>query len=249
MQKVRMGMGILTLGICLMFSGCKGEKTEQTGGTDRTAESESRTQTQPEGSGQPVYRILDREQVEGDFSNYGELRTEHEEFQNEQGQVYFYYDIECAEFDETFPGTVNETLQAYYAAVKEQYLEDAEVYAGGVHGEAATAAAGDSLLFQYVAYAGEDYVSLVYNNVSYMGGAHPYSALEGITIDCATGELLPLSHFLDASEEEIGAQLKKLLELDDYTVEEWDYYITENSVVLFYYDPRYWDSVEIKGVR
>ena len=55
-----------------------------------------------------------------------------------------------------------------------------------------------------------------------------------------------MDRFLDDSEEEVGEQLKSVLGMDVYDSAEWDYYITENSVVFFYYDPRYWDSVATK---
>lgn len=38
----------------------------------------------------------------------------------------------------------------------------------------------DKLLFQGVTYVGDDYVSLLFNDVNW-GPAHPYSALEGVT--------------------------------------------------------------------
>lgn len=249
MHKIKTIMSIFILGAFLAFSGCgTAADVEKDAGTD-TGKDAGETET----AGQLVYRIQDRQKVESDFSEYGELQTEHEEFQDEQGRVYYYYDMECACFQEPVPAAVRETLQNYYDTVREQYKQDAQIYEGDEVPERDSTDEDntpyDALLFQYVTYVGEDYISLVYNSVSYLGGAHPYSALDGITIDCATGEILPLSHFLDASEEEISAELKKLLELDVYLPEEWDYYITEDKIVLFYYDPRFWDSVEIKGAR
>lgn len=259
MQKIRTIVSISMLGACLAFSGCgageDGAAVSSRAETDPALAEKQQTEAgeEAEAAGQLVYRILDRQKVESDFSTYGELQKEHEEFRDEEGQVYYYYDMECACFPDTFPDTVRETLQTYYDTVREQYKQDAQIYEGGEAPDGDSAGEDntpyDALLFQYVTYAGEDYVSLVCNNVSYLGGAHPYSALDGITIDCETGEILPLEHFLDASEEEIRAELERLLELDAYSPEEWDYYITEDKIVLFYYDPRFWDSVEIKGAR
>ena len=107
----------------------------------------------------------------------------------------------------------------------------------------------DSLIFDHVTYAGDDYVSLLFNDVSYMGGAHPYSAFEGITIDCSTGEIVTVNRFIDDSDEETGEQIKAILGMDVYEPIEWDYYITDRSVVFFYYDPRFWDSVATKRLR
>ncbi len=88
---------------------------------------------------------------------------------------------------------LNEALQVYYDSVEEAYIQDSQVYAKPCEGNINTPY--NSLIFQYFTYVNKDYVSLVYNNVSYMGGAHPYSARDGITIDCTTGKIIPYSSF------------------------------------------------------
>ncbi len=77
--------------------------------------------------------------------------------------------------------------------MEESYLQDSQVYTEPL--EENTNIPYDSLIFQYFTYVDEDYVSLVYNNVNYMGGAHPYSAMDGITIDCTTGEIVNAQQF------------------------------------------------------
>lgn len=193
------------------------------------------------------YYVLSSDSVESDYTQYGKINQEHEEFQNRDGSVCFYYEMECFYFDDNYPGVLNETLQTYYDSIRETYCHDSEIYVDGSLEEQNTPY--DSLIFQYFTYVGEDYVSLVYNNVAYMGGAHPYSAFDGITIDCNTGEIVSVNRFLDDSDEEIGNQLKNVLGVDQYDSKEWDYYITEDSIVFFYYDPRFWDLVATKRVR
>lgn len=193
------------------------------------------------------YNVLYQENVEGDFTQYGDMEMIHEDFQDENGSVTFYYDMECFYFDDTYPAVLNETLKTYYDSVEETYIQDAQVYAEPFEENVNTPY--NSLIFQYFTYVDEDYVSLVYNNVSYMGGAHPYSAMEGITIDCTTGEIVEVQEFLDDSDEVIGQQLKSLLGTDSDSLDGWDYYLTETSVVFFYYDPKYWDFVAVRRVR
>ncbi len=89
----------------------------------------------------------------------------------------------------------------------------------------------------------------VYEEFSATDGAHPYSALEGITIDCITGEIVSVQQFLDDSTSEIGEQLQKVLGFDSFTPDNWDYYITDTTVVFFYDDPKYWDSVVTRRRR
>lgn len=193
------------------------------------------------------YHVLNKESVESDYTKYGNMELEHEDFLNQDGGIGFYYDMECFYFDESYPEVLNETLQGYYDSIRESYCSDSEVYIGDMTEEQNTPY--ESLLFQYITYVGEDYISLVYNNVSYMGGAHPYSFLDGITINCSTGEMVEVTDFVEESEEEIGEQLQNVLGFDYYDASEWNYYITENSVVFFYYDPHFWDLVETKRVR
>lgn len=191
--------------------------------------------------------ILNQETVENDWTKYGEMETVHEEFPNEDGSVTFYYDMECFYFDDTYPEVLNETLQTYYASVEESYLQDSQVYTEPL--EENTNIPYDSLIFQYFTYVEEDYVSLVYNNVCYMGGAHPYSAMDGITIDCKSGEIVTVQRFLNDSDEKIGERLQEILGMDSVSMDEWDYYLTKTSVVFFYYDPRFWEPVAIRRMQ
>lgn len=194
------------------------------------------------------YHVLYSENRDNDFTKYGKMASEHEEFQNEGGKVFFYYDMECFYFNDEYPEILNKTLQTYYDSIAESYRQDSTAYVGDDSWEDANTPY-DSLIFQYFSYVGDDYVSLVYNNVAYMGGAHPYSALEGITIDCSTGGVVSVDRFIDDSDEEIGEQLKNVFEIDEYFSTEWSFYITENSVVFFYYDPHIWSAAATKRVR
>lgn len=194
------------------------------------------------------YYIVEYQNVNYDETVYGNIRKEHEEFRDQDGSSYFYYDMDCFYFDETYPAILNETLQTYYDLKKESYHHDSETYAGG-SSEESNMLPYDSLILDHVTYAGNDYVSLLFNDVSYMGGAHPYSAFEGITIDCSTGEIVPVNRFLDDSDEDIGEQIRAVSGIDVYDPREWDYYITARSVVFFYYDPRFGDLAATKRLR
>lgn len=209
--------------------------------------------TEEEESGEPSgaenkYYSADDQYIEDDETKYGTVKKEQEEFYDQDGIKSFYYDMDCFYFDETYPAVVKETLQTYYDGKKENYRLDAENYSIESYGEPHIPY--DRLLFFYVTYAGDDYVSLVFNDVCYMGGAHPESWMEGITIDCSTGEMVDASRFTDDSAEETGAQIQAVLGEDFiYTPEHWSYYITDESVVFFYYNPRFWDQVATKRVR
>ena len=125
---------------------------------------------------------------------------------------------------------LNEALQAYYDSVEEAYIQDSQVYAKPCEGNINTPY--NSLIFQYFTYVDKDYVSLVYNNVSYIGSAHPYSARDGM-IDCMTSKIVAIQQFLDNSDEKIGEQLQSVLGMDSASFDEWDYYLSKTSIVFF----------------
>lgn len=193
------------------------------------------------------YYVVEYQNVDNYETEYGNIRQEHEEFTNQDGSCFYYYDVECFYFDDNYPSILNETLQTYYDSKIEAYKHDSESYAGESGGEPNIPY--DSLIFQYATYIGDDYASLLFNDVCYMGGAHPYSAYDGVTIDCSTGEIVTVNRFIDDSDEETGEQIKAILGMDVYDPNEWDYYITDRSVVFFYYDPRFWNLAATKRLR
>ncbi len=138
-------------------------------------------------------------------------------------------------------------MQAFYDSKKEAYRHDSETYIDEEYRDAPNVPF-NNLIFRGITYAGDDFVSLLFNDVDYEGGAHPYSVLDGIAIDCSTGEIVTVDRFIDDTDEEIGEQIGAVSGAV-YNPEEWDYYITDRTVVFFYHDPRFWTSVATKRVR
>ena len=195
------------------------------------------------------YSIVQDEDVNvySDVKKYGRIKKKHKKFKRKDGKEYFYYDMECFYFNDDYPAVLNDTLQRYYDSQKESYENSAKTYSG--ESDNAPNVPYDSLIFQYFTYIGDDYVSMVFNDVTYMGGAHQYSKIDGVTIDCNTGEMVDVNQFINDTDEEINKQFKELLGIAEYDNKEWDFYITDKNVVFFYYDSRFWDSVETKRVR
>lgn len=116
-------------------------------------------------------------------------------------------------FNDEFPNAVliNQTLQEIYNKYEDSYIEEAEIYKYS----------SDELLdvpYTYwhilsIEYVGEDYISILYNDVCYMGGAHPYSQFDGITINCKTGEEVCVSQLLGKSDEEILKEISNKMGL------------------------------------
>ena len=93
--------------------------------------------------------------------------------------------------------------------------------------------------------SGQDYISILYNDVCDMGGAHPYSRMDGITIDCKTGEQVLASQLVEKEDEEILKEVSDAMGFDSLgTWEDMDFYLTDSTIVFFYRMPGYWDDVE-----
>lgn len=194
---------------------------------------------------QQRYQLLNAQtlDVEKDWSDYGRTEKVTNEFLDENGNKCFYYEIQCFYFDDRYPEKLNETLQIFYDSVKAFFDHVSTLYEGetGEEGDISN----NRLNFLYFTYLGDDYVSMVFEQVKYFRG-DSVSSKNGITIDCATGELVPAEQLIGDSEEEIGSQIKNLLGLEEYESGSFDYFLTEDSVVYFQRYSALDNCVEIK---
>ena len=172
---------------------------------------------------------------------YGKLESLREEFTDEKtGELTYYYEMENFYVNDSFENAdkINDTLQKIYDTYELSYRENAEAASGGFD------TPYDSWHLLNLALVGEDYVSMEYNNISYMGGAHPYSYFDGITIDCRTGQEITAMELFGKSSDEILQQVSDEMEMD--TVASWDevdFYLTDSTIVFFYRMPNYWEDV------
>lgn len=191
--------------------------------------------------------LLDTEEVIKvyDLDIYGTIEEVRQEFlEEESGEVSYYYEMEKFYLNDTLPNSaaINDTLRQIYDKYEATYVDTAEVYGDVLYENA-------NIPYQFlhlinIYYVGEDYISILYNDVSYMGGAHPYSMFDGITIDCKTGDQIFASQFLDKSEDTILADISEKMALDVVgTWDDIDFYITDDTIVFFYRIPNFWDDV------
>ena len=128
------------------------------------------------------------------------------QFINELDDVVYYYQMENFYFDENkMTQPVIDTLNRLCEEKEKEYkewgnslmeqewehrlaVENGEVEADEEEFEGENS--HNKWFFQYISYIGEDYVSLVYCEVTGMGGSKEYSTLEAYTIDCTTGNIL-----------------------------------------------------------
>lgn len=187
-------------------------------------------------SSQPIYEA----------EEYGNIQTSREEAADDNSkELLYYYEMEEFYLRDDYPNAakINETLRGVYNGYRESYEEDL--------GNASEQIDGGGVPYDYlhmleITYIGEDYISLRYNDVTYFGGAHPYSKFDGITIDCKTGKEVTASELLGSADDEILTYIKEAMGMDVVpTWDDVDFYLTESSLVFFYRQPNYWDDVVI----
>ena len=181
-----------------------------------------------------------------DYGIIKEKRQEYPEYETER--IAYYYEMENFFFNDTFPNAdvINQTLQEIYDEYEKGYQAGVEEHLYGMYEADAEEFPTDYDMWNLLSltYIGDDYVSLQYNNVSYMGGAHPYSCFVGITIDCKTGEKVSAPQVLGENNGTVLAKVSKAMGFD--TISTWDdldFYLTDSYVVFFYRYPGFWEDV------
>lgn len=187
------------------------------------------------------------------MEDYGTIEIKQADYLDANGEIAFFYTLECFSFSDSFPAVLNQTLQEFYDALDSEYkewAEDAGMTAGEASGGAAPYTPYELLHFLNIWYVGEDYVSILYNHVTYIGGAHPYSWYDGITIDCRTGEQISASELLGKSDDAILQEISSKMGLDaTATWDDVDFYLTDSNIVFFYRMPQYWEDVVLPRVH
>lgn len=179
------------------------------------------------------------------LEEYGTVEEKQQEYLADgTGNMSYYYKMEKFFFSDTLSNAVqvNHTLQQIYDEYEEDYIEEAKMHEYEVDEVVNTPYSYWHILS--LEYIGEDYVSILYNDVYYMGGAHPYSRFDGITIDCKTGEQISASQLLEKSDEEILTEISNAMGFDFIgTWDDVDFYLTDSTIVFFYRMPGFWEDV------
>lgn len=216
------------------LSGCGNHFSSETGNI-RNEKTEIIRNGETEGGQEDLYNM----------EEYGTVQESRQEFFDKQtGNISYYYEMEKFFLNDGFPNAalLNQTLEHIYEEYESDYVEEAETH---------QYCEGESINTPYaywhirsVEYAREDYISILYDDVYYMGGAHPYSRMDGITIDCTTGEEVFASQLLGKSDEEVLEEISKEMGMDIIgTWEDIDFYLTDSAIVFFYRMPGFWEEV------
>lgn len=176
------------------------------------------------------------------FEQYGSVKEVEKTFYShkDKEQEVYHYIIEQFFFDKkyAYAETVNSTLSGIYedyVVSEDEFGEErrnntAEDYKSGMGVEEG------KLLFSKLTYADEKYISICFCDVSYMGGAHPYTYQVSYTIDAQTGEILDAEDILGKSKEDIIAENPELQSWEDSSEEIYgygSYYLTKDNLVFY----------------
>lgn len=209
----------------------------------------SRREYQSERTENILNNTTENEEKKHIIEEYGVVEEKQQEFLGEETkEVSYYYKMEEFFINDTVSNasSINRTLQQIYEEHEKKYVETSELYKNGVDefGEALPNVPYDYWHLLSLSYAGEDYISILYNDIGYMGGAHSYSRFYGITIDCRTGKQVSASELLEKSDEEILTEVSSTMGLDvSGTWEDIDFYLTDETMVFFYREPGFWEDV------
>lgn len=251
--------GMLSLA-CLM--GCGSEEKEERSIQVDTASSETIEANVPEDgkeiqqSSLPTAGADGSNRIEEDeressgedgfeIEEYGWIEEKKQEyFEEGTKELTYYYNMEQFFVKDTLENAdkINSALQEIYKEYEITYSSEAENNPYAPEGVQVPYSFFHILRITYV---GQDYISILYNDVCDMGGAHPYSRMDGITIDCKTGEQVLASQLVEKEDEEILKEVSDAMGFDSLgTWEDIDFYLTDSTIVFFYRMPGYWDDVE-----
>ena len=187
---------------------------------------------------------------------WGRIDEKDFQFINELDDVVYYYQMENFHFDvNKVTQPVIDTLNRLCEEKEKEYkewgdslmeedwkhrlaVENGEVEADEEEFEGESPY--NKWFFQYISYIGEDYVSLVYCEITGMGGPNEYNTLEAYTIDCTTGNILTASEILGIQNDAaLRCEISDKMGTEQFLT--WDklgYYITDKVIVFF--GKEYW---------
>jgi len=184
-----------------------------------------------------------------DKDKYGYIDAKEQSYTNFEGQECGYADFDCYYFtDDTNPNKfdlVNQTLQKLYDETAAEYQSYCEDYLYDYEAE------DDSVSFYLylvsIPYVGEDYVSLIFNDiVSYAGAAHPATYFVPVTISVETGELVTPEEVLGKSWPEIRATVGMNEQNEEEFMKEYGFYLTDHTLTYKYRTNVFVEEIVIK---
>ena len=227
--------------ICFILTACNNNPEIAYSQTEAEATKESSETIKPVATEHQEIDLPD--ETTYDMTEYGEIREYGGEFYYDENNKGYYYNLECFYLNSNFLYTMNETLEKIYDKYLEQYLETEDWYMEQGQQDLPNVPYS-KLQFLGIKYIDNDYVSLLFDDITHMGSATTYSFYDAITLDRHTGEEISASEVLEMNDSEILETVNELMELDEYA--DWndlDFYLEDKHIVFFYRMPGIWEDV------
>lgn len=179
---------------------------------------------------------------------YGTINIAEKYYEDENGKTNYHYKVYQYIFSDLKYQKVNETLQDIcdekvleYQAYYEQngpfiYTESIPEYQKNYEEK--------TWYLVNLSYVGEDYVSLLYNDVQYWAGAaHPMSYFSPVTIDIHTGEIVDVEDVLGCTWSELSQRLYGASDNAQLNSDEYGFYLLGNEVHFIYRTSYFVDEI------
>lgn len=143
---------------------------------------------------------------------YGTIQLAEQYYEDENGKIEYHYEVYQYIFSDSKYQNVNETLQSIYAEKELEYQKRYELEGSLNYLEPVPEGQKDyeerTWYLVNLTYVGEDYVSILFNEVTdWPGAAHPMSYFSPVTINVRTGEVVETEDILGCTRDELSQQL------------------------------------------
>jgi hypothetical protein len=182
-----------------------------------------------------------------DEEMYGSTEVLEKYYTDENGNNNYYYEIYQYIFSDSKYQKVNDTLRNIYEAKEAEYKEYYASYGPLIYYEDYPVEVKDyeeDIWYMVnLTYVGDDYISIIFNDVDYYpGAAHSMSYFSPVTIDVNTGEIADVGDILGCTWSELSQELfgSGKLNSDDY-----GFYLLGEDVHFIYRFSHFVDEIVV----
>lgn len=181
---------------------------------------------------------------------YGTIQLAAQYYEDENGEKNYYYEVYQYIFSDSKYQKVNETLQGLYEKKELEYQEYYEQNGPFTYEEPNLSGYIEcrqrTWYLVNLTYVGEDYVSLLYNDlIDFPNAAHPMTYFSPVTIDVHTGKIVDVEDLLGCTRSELSQKLYGKLCDSQLNEDEYGFYLLEDEVHFIYRTSYFVDEIVV----
>ena len=181
---------------------------------------------------------------------YGTIQLVDKNYEDENGEKNYHYEVYQYIFSDPKYLKVNETLQGVYENKELEYQKYYEQNGPFAYEEPNLSGYIEYLQREWylvnLTYVGEDYVSLLYNDlIDFPNAAHPMTYFSPLTIDVQTGKIVDVEDILGCTWSELSKKLYGELCDSRLNKDEYGFYLEGNEVYFIYRTSRFVDEIVV----